>query len=355
MAGTADQVDLNLNVKERQTGALLLGVGFSSAEKIILSGSISQSNIFGSGNALSLQVNSGKINKVYAVSFTNPYFTPDGVSLGYDVYRRETNTSSLNTVVTYKTGTTGAGVRFGVPIAETSAINFGLAAEQTHLTLGDNPPQRFIDFVNQFGTSTTALRSTASWARDGRDSIFYPTKGTLQEVGGELTLPVAELRYYRLNYRHQWLYPAADWLTLALNGELGYANGYGGRPLPFFKNFFAGGVSSVRGFRTSTLGPKDINGDAVGGNRRIVFNAEMLFPMPGFSRDKNLRLSGFVDGGNVFGKDEKISLGDLRYSAGLAISWFSPIGPLKVSFAQPIKKDADDKIERFQFQLGTVF
>ena len=355
--GTADQVDVNINVTERQTGNITLGAGFSSAEKLVLSGSVSQSNIFGTGNQLSLQINSGRINKIYSLSFTNPYFTPDGISLGYDLYRRNTDFSVLSTG-NYTTGTSGAGVRLGLPVTEDNFVNFGLAVERTNLDIFNAAltPRRIVDFVAQNGNKFDILRGSIGWARDTRDSIFYPTKGHLQEVGTEIGLPGGDLKYYKLRYKQQWLYPATSWLTTSLSGELGYANGYSGQTLPFFKNYYLGGVGSLRGYQTSSLGPRDpATNDVLGGNRSILFNAEALFPFPVVKQDKSVRLSVFVDGGQVFGKDEKISFGDLRYSAGFAVSWFSPVGPLKFSIAQPIKKKAGDRPERFQFQLGTFF
>jgi outer membrane protein insertion porin family len=355
--GTADQVDVNINVTERQTGSLTFGAGFSSAEKLVLSASVSQSNIFGTGNQLSVQVNSGRINKVYSLSFTNPYFTPDGISLGYDIYRRNTDYSVLSTG-NYNTGTTGVGIRFGLPVTEENFVNLGLAVERTSVDIFDTTftPQRIVDFVNKNGSKFDTLRGSVSFARDTRDSVFYPTRGLLQEMGTEVGLPGGDLKYYKLRYRNQYLYPATSWLSISLNGELGYANGYSGQELPFFKNFYLGGVSSVRGYETSSLGPRDpVTGAFLGGNRSILFNAEALFPFPGVKQDKSVRLSAFVDGGQVFGKDEKVQLGELRYSAGLAVSWYSPVGPLKFSIAQPLKKKEGDKPQRFQFQLGTFF
>jgi len=355
--GTSDQVDVNINVTERQTGNITFGAGYSSAEHLVLSASVSQSNIFGTGNQLALQINSGRINKVYSLSFTNPYFTPDGVSLGYDLYQRNTDFSVLSTG-NYSSGTTGAQVRFGLPVAEENFVNLGLGFERTKIDIFNSAltPIRIVDFVGQKGSKYDTIRGSAGWSRDTRDSVFYPTRGTLQEIGGEAGLPGGDLKYYKLRYRQQWLYPVTSWLTTSLNGELGYGNGYSGQELPFFKNYYLGGVSSVRGYQTSSLGPRDpTTNDILGGNRSILFNAEALFPFPGVKQDKSVRLSGFVDGGQVFGKDEQIKLGELRFSAGLAVSWFSPVGPLKFSIAQPLKKKPGDSVERFQFQLGTFF
>ena len=352
--GSNDQVDLNVTVKERNTGSLQFGVGYSSSEKLTISASVSQANIFGSGNQLSFRVNNSKISKAYEVSYLNPYWTVDGISRGFDVYQRDLNTATLTTG-SYNSTSSGVGVRFGVPVTEYDGINFGLGFERTKLGLDGFSPLRYIDYVNTFGTKSDTLRGSLGFSRDTRDSIYFPRNGYLIEAGGEVGLPGGDVKFYRFQSKAQYLRPIWGPIVLNVNAEFGYANGYGGKPLPFFKNFYAGGVDSVRGFEQSSLGPKDINGDYVGGNRRIVGNLELLFPMPGVKGDKSVRLSTFVDFGNVFAANEKIRLGDFRSSFGVAVSWFSPVGPLKFSLAKPIKQKADDKVERFQFLLGRVF
>ena len=352
--GSNDQVDLNVTVKERNTGSLQFGVGYSSAEKLTVSASVSQANIFGSGNQLSFRVNNGSISKAYELSYLNPYWTVDGIARGFDLYRRDINTASLTTGE-YKSASTGVGVRFGVPVTEYDGINFGLGVERTALGLDSFSPQRYFDYVNTFGSKSDTFRGSLGFSRDTRDSIYFPRNGYLLEAGGEIGLPGGDVKFYRLQTKAQYLRPIWGPVVLNLNAEFGYANGYGGKPLPFFKNFYAGGVDSVRGFEQSSLGPRDINGAFVGGNRRIVGNIEMLFPMPGVKGDKSVRLSTFIDFGNVFGANEKIRLGELRSSVGFAVSWFSPVGPLKFSLAKPIRQKADDKVERFQFLLGRVF
>ncbi len=349
--GTPDQVDMNVKVTERATGNLTFGIGYSSAEKAIISGSISQTNVFGTGNALSLNINSGSINKVYALSYTNPYYSDDGVSRGFDFYRRDTNPSSL-AVARYKTTTTGVGVRFGVPVTETNTINYGLGVERTELETFATTPQRYLDFVDTFGPVTKTLLGTVGWARDERDSLIYTTQGTYQRITLESGLPGGDLKYYRLGYQHQWYYPLSKQFTLAFNGQLGYADGYGQKPLPFYKNYFLGGVGSVRGYETSTLGPKDANGDALGGTRMMMGNAELLMPFPGLQKEKAIRLSLFVDGGTV---GEKYDFKETRYAAGVALSWFSPVGPIKLSFAKALNSKPEDKLQQLQFQLGTFF
>lgn len=368
--GTTDQVDVNVAVVEQPTGNILLGAGFSSSEGLVLSGSISQNNLFGTGNRLSAQINSGRVNSVYALSFTNPYFTPDGISLGYDAYVRNMDTSSLSSVVDFSTSTAGLGLRLGVPISELDTVNFGMALERVELNLSATAPNVYRNFAREYGGSnsgvtTDALRFEAAWARDTRDSLLYPTQGTYQRVFAEFGTPVGDFNYYKLSYQHQWLRPLSRHVTLMLNGEIGYGGGYGGKNLPLFRNFFAGGIGSVRGYESGTLGPKAVNNNlenfSIGGDKRLVGNAELLFPFPGMSNDRSVRLSTFLDMGMVYGGNDfanrysKFDLSDMRYAAGLAVTWLSPMGPIKLSLAKPINAASDDETQAFQFQLGNVF
>jgi outer membrane protein insertion porin family len=357
--GTTDQVDVNLTVKEKPTGNLAFGAGFSSSENLILSTSVSQQNLFGSGKSLSLGLNSGSINKTYSLSFTDPYYTPDGISRGFDVYLRNVDPSRLR-IGNYRTSSVGAGLRWGFPIREDDRINFGLAVDQTSIDVFSDSPLRYQDFVREFGDSNTSLVGTIGWARDTRDSVIYPTTGSTQRVNIEVSLPPGSLRYYKASYQHQRYFPLFWDFVVMLNGDIAYGDGYNDKPLPFYKNYYAGGIGSVRGFQTSSLGERDrdVNGNilynTVGGNRRVVGNAELLFPLPG-SQDKTLRLGTFIDAGQVWTSSDSLSLGDLRYSAGLSVAWSSPMGPLKFSIAQPLNKEPTDRLQRFQFQLGSTF
>lgn len=358
--GTTDQVDVNLTVKEKPTGNLMFGAGFSSSESLILSTSISQQNLFGSGKSMSLSLNSGSINKTYALSFTDPYYTPDGISRGFDVYLRNVDPSRLR-IGNYRTSSVGAGLRWGFPIREDDRINFGLAVDQTSIDTFSDSPQRYKNFVNEFGDTNNSLVSTIGWARDTRDSFIYPTRGSIQRVNGEVAIPPGGLRYMKASYQHQTYFPLWGNFVLMLNGELGYGRGYGDKPLPFYKNFYVGGIGSVRGFETASIGQRDRDGNGnllrttIGGDRRLVMNAEVLFPFPGMGQDKSLRLGTFVDAGNVWADGQSLSIGDMRYSAGLSVAWSSPMGPLKFSIAQPLNKDPLDRLQRFQFQMGNVF
>jgi outer membrane protein insertion porin family len=350
--GVTDQVDVEVKLTERATGSLTAGIGYSTAEKVILSAGVSQSNIFGTGNALSFQVSTGSINQVYSVSYTNPYYTDDGVSRGFDVYKRKVDASNLSAIGSYNTDTIGTGVRFGVPITEYDTINYGLAYERTSIGLLSDTPQRYIDFVNQFGSTADSYVGSIGWARDKRDSVIYTTSGTLQRISAEVGLPGGDLTYYRATYQHQWYHPLTRELVFYTNAQIGYAGGYQNRPLPFFKVFYLGGVNSLRGYETASVGPKDTNGDSLGGSHLLLGSAEILFPFPGLQKDKSVRLSWFVDAGTV---GEKYDLGETRYSTGLAFNWYSPVGPMKVSFARALNAKPEDHTQFVQFTLGTTF
>lgn len=362
--GTTDQVDVNLTVRERPTGNLSLGAGFSSAEKLVLSGSISQENLFGSGKSMSIGINTSKSSRTLALSFTDPYYTVDGVSLGYDIYHRTYDPSETSVVARYKTVSTGAGLRLGYPIGEDDAINFGLGVDRTKIETYELSPIQYKDFCIQFGCSdpsgvgevtVTSLLATAGWQRDTRDSFLYPRAGSYQRVFLEAALPPGDLKYTKASYQYQHWFPIRSQEALMLNAEVGWAKGYGGKPMPFYKNFYVGGIGSVRGFEQSAIGPKTDDGDSLGGTRKLVANAEYFFPMPGSGSDRSFRLSVFLDAGSVWADGDKIEFDDMRYSTGVAMAWSSPIGPLKFSLGYPLKKKSEDETQKFQFQIGTVF
>jgi len=351
--GTSDQLDVNVNVTEKPTGNLMLGVGTSSTDKIILSGSIAQNNFMGSGNNVSIQVNSAKSYRTYAFSYTNPYFTTDGVSQGFDIYHRTVNTNSTS-IAYYTSASTGGGIRFGFPINEKESLGVGLGLDSTKITTYSDSPQYYKDFVSEFGSTNLTVPVTLTWAKDGKDSYFFPTKGTYQKASFEVGVPGGDLTYYRATYQLQHFFPLNKKFTLMLNGEVGFADGYGGKQLAFYKNFYAGGVNSVRGYKASSLGPIYPGTDyRIGGNRRMLGNAEVMWALPGM--EKTFRMGWFFDAGQVYGKGENLAFSDLRYSTGVSAAWISPIGPLKFSIGSPLNKKDGDQTESFQFQLGTAF
>ncbi len=353
--GTTDQVDLRVTVKEKPTGNMMLGAGLSSSEGLVFSGSLQQQNLFGSGKHVGVGFNTSKINKLYSFSYTDPYATIDGISRGFDVYMRDTDTEKTTTLATYATKSFGGGVRYGFPIGEDDNINFGLAVDSTQIKETTNTPQRFKDFIAQYGDKYTGLIGSLGWAKDTLDSRIYPMLGYVVRLNGEVGVG-SSLKYYRANAQYQRYFPLGRDYTLMLNSEFGLADGFGERPLPFYKYYYAGGVGSVRGYKAGSLGEvDDSTGDRLGGDRRLVANAEFLFPMPGGGQDKSLRLGAFFDAGWVWGIGQKVNVGDLRYSAGLSLAWTSPLGPLKFSLAQPLNKKDGDQTQRLQFQMGTLF
>lgn len=349
--GTTDQVDLNVSVVEKPTGALLFGAGYASGEGLVLSGSVRQDNIFGSGRHLALSINTSSLNTTYSLSYTNPYYTVDGVSQGFDIYYRELDPSS-NNLAQYRTKTVGGQVRFGVPITELDTVHYGMGLEQVDITTFPTSPLLYLDYVATFGPSNTNFFLTLGWSRDGRDSFIYPTKGSMHRAASDVGLPAADLEYYKVTYQYQRYFPLTSHISFMLNGEFGYGDGYNDKPLPFFKNFYAGGPNSVRGFKSFTIGPKDANGDPRGGSRKVVGNAELLMPLPGLWNDRSVRISAFVDTGVV---DEKIESDLFRVSTGLALLWVSPIGPLKLIYGVPIRKQPGDEEQKFQFTIGGIF
>jgi outer membrane protein insertion porin family len=351
---TTDQVDLTVNVVEKPTGSVSLGAGFSSTEKVALSFGIRQENAFGSGNYLATEVNTSKYNRTIVISTTDPYFTPEGISRTIDVFHRTTR-PYLGDLNAYSLVSSGAGMRFGVPFSEIDTVYFGVNLEQTSIRPGNNLPNAYVEYMQQFGYTSNSLPFTIGWARDGRDSALVPTRGILQRFNSDLSAS-GDARYVRTNYQIQQYTPLTKKYTLALNADLGWGQGLSDRPYPLFKNYFVGGLGSVRGFQQSTLGPSDsTNSLYLGGPKKIVLNAELMAPFPGAGNDRTLRLFAFTDVGRAFGENEKINLNELRSSIGVGLSWISPMGPLRFSYALPMKRQVADKIQRLQFQIGTSF
>jgi outer membrane protein insertion porin family len=356
--GSPDQVDLDVKVAERDTGQFMIGLGYSSSEKLQLAGSISQQNVFGTGNSLTLAVNTSKSDQNYSLSYTNPYWTVNGVSRTLEAYKQRYDSDDLATSK-YKSDTTGGAISFGVPITETDTISFGARFEHTSLSLYHDSPYPYKRFVLKYGSSFNNLALSAGWSRDTRDNVTFPNKGRYQSIFAEVATPAGNLEYWKVSYINQWFWPVIHPLVLMLRGEFGYGKGYGGKVLPFFKAFYAGGVGSVRGYEGSSLGPHDLDDYALGGNRKIVGNAELFFPL--IPKNNSVRGSLFFDVGQIHDSNLDKSLGNQKdnqafhYSTGIGMAWNSPIGAIKISYAFPLHKRPSDKIERFQFQLGSVF
>lgn len=358
--GAPEQVDLLITVAEKPTGSVTLGAGFSSYEKVALTFGITQENAFGSGNYLAVQVNTSKYNRNIILSTTNPYFTDGGISRTIDVFTRTTRPyyGDLNS---YSIVNSGVGMRFGVPVTEYDTVYVGANAEQTEVKEGTYLPEVYRPYL---GTAT-ALPLTLGWARDRRDSALVPTMGSYQRVFADWSI-AGDSRYARANYQFQQYLPLSKKWTVAFNSDLGYGKGLNGNSYPIFKNYYVGGLGSVRGYQQSTLGESSTNGVNtvyLGGAKKVVFNLELVGPFPGAGNDKTLRMFGFVDAGYAFPDGQNVDLNKLRSSYGVGLSWISPMGPLRFSYGIPINaRSADpvsgrpaDKIQKLQFQIGTSF
>jgi outer membrane protein insertion porin family len=360
--GSTDQVDVNMAVTEKPTGNIMVGAGFSQTDKVSLTGSIEQANAFGSGNTVGIDINTSQTYRTIAVSQTNPYFTDDGVSRSYSVYLR-TISPPVDNIGDYTVKTIGTSVSFGVPFSELDTIYFGAGIENTTVDTDSTSPLIYQQYVTDFGdpsglgtAKTTSLPLTASWQRDSRDSALVPTSGRFQKANFEIST-FGSLKYYRAGYQHQYFQPLfSRAVTLATNAELDYGSGLGGRPYPVFKNYYAGGIGTVRGYDGNGLGQvRDQYGDSQGGSKRVLGSVELQLPFPGSGQDRTLRWFTFFDGGQVYAEGEKISVAELRYSVGVGISWISPIGPIKLSYGKALNASATDQVQAFQFQLGTGF
>ena len=353
--GSFDQVDLTVSVVEKPTGQISLGAGISSADGLGVSFGFKEENAFGSGNSLGIEVNTSKQNRTLVFNTTNPYFTEDGVSRSIDVYQR--NTKPYLNIDSYAIETTGGSIRFGVPFSEFDTVFFGLGIDQTTIVPGTLLPVVYQDFANKFGFTSNAVPLTVGWGRDSRDSALVPTVGKVIKTSAEWSI-AGELKYVRGTASYQQYIPVTNKITAAFNAELSVGSATGDSYYPIFKNFYSGGLGTVRGFEQGSLttGTQRALGlTATGGTKKINFNAELLSPLPGGGKDRTLRLYAFADAGGLYGPDEGLQLQDLRSSYGIGISWISPVGPLRLAFAKPVKQFEGDRIQALQFQIGNSF
>ncbi len=364
--GSPDQVDVNVKVTEKPTGAITLGAGFSSTEKLILSAGINQDNAFGTGTAIGLNMSLGKINQNLTLSNYDPYFTEEGISRYTDLYYRSSKPLYYIGDPDYQIKNVGSNIKFGVPYTEVDRVFFGTGFEAFQINTTSNTPIPYLNYAQSYGVAapgypatlnTYNVPVTVGWSRDGRDSALIPSEGSLEQLSGEVGTPVANMTFYRMYGQYQKYHSFSKGNILSFNGEVGYGQAYGSNPFPITKNYYVGGIGSVRGYSPGSLGPTYYNTNTgsyqpTGGQSKIVTNIEYTVPVPGSGTDKTLRAFTFIDGGNAFGQNLNLVL---RYSYGLGISWISPLGPLKFSYGIPYKSQPTDNIQRLQFQVGTAF
>lgn len=353
--GAPDQVDLTVTIQEKPTGSISLGAGVSTSDGLGLVFGFKQENAFGSGNSLGIEVNTSKYNRTLVFSTTNPYITDDGVSRSIDLYQR--TTKPYTDIESYATQTTGAGVRFGIPLSDADTVFAGISLDRTEIIPGTLLPAAYQSLANEFGYVTSAVPVTVGWGRDTRDSALVPSSGRVVKLNGEWSVG-GDLRYVRATTQVQQFLALSKKTTLALNAELSAGASTTNSTYPLFKNYYSGGLGSVRGFEQGSLqtaAQRASNEVATGGAKKLTINAEILAPLPGGGNDRTLRWYGFVDAGGIYGPEESIALGDLRVSSGVGISWVSPVGPLRLAWAKSIRQFDSDKIQFIQFQIGTTF
>ena len=354
--GTLDQVDINVTVQERSTGSFMFGVGYAGADGVLLQAEINRENLFGSGRELKFKVNQSSIEQVYEVSYTNPYFTKEGISLGYFVEYENIDTAET-TSADYESNSSLFGVRTKIPVTEFNSLDLSLGFEQLELEGTTTTPTEYSLFITDHPSSENLILS-GGVTKDTRDSIFFPQKGYLRRALFAFTAPGSDLEYYKVTLRGRWYRPLGDNLTLNIRGVAGYGDGYGDLDkLPFFRNYYVGGTGTVRGYSPRSLGPRasDSLDDSLGGSKRINATTELYFPVPGLDDSKNQRLSFFIDAGQVYGSNQSIDLAQLRYSTGITFHWFTAVGPMSLSYAMPFNDESTDDIKKLQFTLGTMY
>lgn len=352
--GTDDQVDIDLSVSERPSGSLMAGLGYSQSQGLLLNASISQDNFLGSGKRISATINNSSVNTVYSFSYTNPYYTLNGVSRGIRVFDRETDAGQAN-VADYTSDVYGASVDYGFPISEYNTASLSLGYEHTKLKPTVNTPQSYIDFINANSNEFDLYKIQSGWSHDSRNRAIFADRGLYNSINTEVAVPGSGLDFYKINLRTLGYVPLTQKLIMMLKSDIGYGDSYSDTTeLPFFERYYAGGSNSVRGFQSNSLGPQ-VNNNAEGGALKTVANAELIFPVPFAEENKSLRLSAFYDIGNVYAQAGDFDANELRYSVGLSAIWITPIAPLTFSYAWPLNDRVGDKPERFQFTLGSFF
>ena len=361
--GTSDQVDINILLKETNTGKFQIGAGVSSSEGLVGTLSLSQANFLGTGNIVQTEVSLGGINKIWSLNYTDPYWTDDGVSRGFGIFYRDYNAKELNTG-DYKTNSYGGSIDFGIPLDEFKQLKFGSTLEILELKLTSSSPQKYRDYCSDLAGSgslkcdANSIVFYSSWVDNTTDNPFFPTKGHRFQLSGDVSVPGLDLEYYKIYAKAEKYFPLSESVTTKLKASVGFGDSYGDEKFPLFKNFKIGGKTSVRGFREGSIGKKTYDSNSsswvtYGGKQALSFTAESFFPVPFMQKTESFRLSAFVDGGSSF--EDSFRGDDFRYSAGVGVTWLSPFGALNATIAYPLNEGTHDQTEKFQFGMGSSF
>jgi outer membrane protein insertion porin family len=368
--GKNDQIDVVYTVEEQPSGSVGANLGYSQGYGLMLGANLTENNFLGSGKQVGVGINKSTYQSSINFSYTEPYFTTDGVSAGYSVYVRETDYSKLQ-LQPFSQDTSGASVNWSYPLSEVQRIGFGFGYEYLELDLGDYSTSEVIeDFVENNGNWFKSVSANVNWVKSTLNRGIFATRGTSQRLGLDVMMPGSGLEYYKVSYKATHLRGLTNNFTLKLKADLGYGESYGDTSqMPFFKNFYSGGLGSVRGYKRYSLGPQNSVSSGfgrarpIGGNVQIVLGAEVIFPLPFIKDQRSVQSALFFDAGNVFNtkcNDLEVNCfspkdGELRYSVGLGATWLSGFGPITFSIAKPLNSEDYDETEVFQFSLGNQF
>ncbi len=353
--GSEDQVDVNYGVKERSSfGSLMAGVGFSQSQGVMLNASVTQDNFLGTGKRVSAAVNTSRVNTLYSFAFTNPYYTLDGVSRGFRVFSKSTDAGQAD-VADYTADSYGASVNYSVPVNEYDTFRYSLGYEHNKIKTTSSTPLAYSSYLAENGNEFDVFKLTTGWTHDTRNRAFFPDDGWMESLSAEVAVPGSDLNYYKLSSRTTWYQAIAKKLTLSVDGEIAYGNSYKDtKGFPFFENYYAGGIQSVRGYRAGSLGPEE-NANSLGGAFKTIASVELFFPPPLLGESNSFRMGVFYDIGNVYAGIDDFDAGQLRYSTGVSAVWLSPIGPLTFAIAKALNDKPGDETQTIQFSLGAVF
>lgn len=352
VADTLDQVDVNYSVTEKSSGNLSVGAGYSQTQGLIFNANVVQDNVFGSGKRVSLSFNNSQALTRYSFGYYNPYFTVDGVGLGFDL-GHSARDEEENNISNFSTNVINAGFNFKIPLNEFDDFRLSVDIKKTDLNNSSSQIEHIQKFTKDKGTSYLDFILSAGWAHDTFNQAIFPTEGGQKRFSARATIPGSTLGYYKFSYKQQHYFPITQKITLGVFGEIAYGNGYGDTDgLPFFENYYAGGVRSVRGYDDNTLGPRDSRNEPRGGSSKLIAKTELYFPIPFIPDVEAVRIGAFIDTGTVSDGLKSIKY---RYSVGLSGKWLSPFGTLAISFAIPMNAGDNDEEKAFQFSFGSGF
>ena len=354
--GSDDQVDLEVTVQEGQSGSFSAGLGYGTDGGATVNLAFQQDNLFGTGESLQFSFDNSKTTRQLSLSFRDPYFTDDGISRTVGAFIRQTDTSNQTSTSRYLASTRGASVRFGVPLSEFSTFRVGVGYERTEIGTTDGSPDEITTFVEEEGDVFNIYDLNLGFTYDTRNRTVFATSGAINRFSLEAAIPGSDYTYYKLGYAFEYFKAINKRYTFSTSVRIDSGYGYGDfENLPFFNRYFAGGVRTLRGYRTGSLGPKDSGDDAAGGDYRTLGTLEVIFPPPFVEEPGATRLSLFTDFGNVFADTDSFDVDEFRGSYGVAFVWLSPVGPLTFSLSNPYNNQEGDKKQNFQFTIGSIF